>query len=785
MAENEEGEVPKKVEPIVPVERKIFLNDMNSWFSNFVIENLRTDQNKKDVKFLYEFMGTRQKSNRPLPRLFTPKEIKIDYNLNYQSPVFENDIFIYNLDGADFNEVEYVIKGLKALKYDKEKILVIVSSIMTWGKTPPKYKKEEGEAEQEEEGENQEGEKKEEEGAEGEKEPESEDEEYVPEEEPEEEGKEEEKHEEEKEGAEGEEQKEPKKILYFKEKDFIKRIPHRKFYHNKMIETLALANTNPLLKAYIVCSGFIYGCGEDLFYDYFKMSWLEQPKKLPLIGKGKNTIPTIHIKDLVSLIRRVIEQKPKNKYIFAIDHTKNRQLKNIITSISKGVGTGMVENLEEADKDKIPHFEELSIDIKAKPTKLFLDEKRDDEEDEEFEKRTFKWHCEFGIPENIVKLRNEFNEYRGLKNVKILITGPPACGKSYLAEKLSKFYNIPHFKIADIVAWGKTLTDELGEEIKAKVEEIDNAVKEAEENYTKRPNKKITDLPLDTSQMSKLPDEIIIKLLRRKLSQNICLNRGYILDGYPKGYKNAFSLFNEDTDESKPIEDPTKFNLLKDILPNTVIRIDGCSDKFLIDRMKQLPDINNDPTIMERRLTRRLKTYKDLNCSAKGEPNLTNFFDENKVDVLGVNGTIGEGEIVEQCKVFIERNGKIQNYQIFDELYEKEEKKKIDDVISTMSTKIDQEFKENEFYDNEKEEVRKNYNKEKIAELEKHEKELLEKKSEVLRRYLAENVIPVLSKGILHVCQTLPEDPVDALAYYLFDNAFNAKFPPHKYKDQQ
>ena len=266
---------------------------------------------------------------------------------------------------------------------------------------------------------------------------------------------------------------------------------------------------------------------------------------------------------------------------------------------------------------------------------------------------------------------------------------------------------------------------------------------------------------------------------------DICLNRGYILDGYPKGYKNAFSLFNEDTDESKPIEDPTKFNLLKDILPNTVIRIDGCSDKFLIDRMKQLPDIKNDPTIMERRLTRRLKTYKDLNCSVKGEPNLTNFFDENKVDVLGVNGTIGEGEIVEQCKVFIERNGKIQNYQIFDELYEKEEKKKIDDVISTMSTKIDQEFQENEFYDNEKEEVRKNYNKEKIAELEKHEKELLEKKSEVLRRYLAENVIPVLSKGILHVCQTLPEDPVDALAYYLFDNAFNAKFPPHKYKDQQ
>ena len=61
----------------------------------------------------------------------------------------------------------------------------------------------------------------------------------------------------------------------------------------------------------------------------------------------------------------------------------------------------------------------------------------------------------------------------------------------------------------------------------------------------------------------------------------------------------------------------------------------------------------------------------------------------------------------------------------------------------------------------------------KLKELEEREKKLLEKKSEVLRRYLSENVMPLLSKGILSVCQTMPDDPVEALANFLLDNSFD------------
>jgi len=44
---------------------------------------------------------------------------------------------------------------------------------------------------------------------------------------------------------------------------------------------------------------------------------------LPIIGKGENLIPTIHIIDLAGLVKRVVIENPKvHPYIFAIDKTK-------------------------------------------------------------------------------------------------------------------------------------------------------------------------------------------------------------------------------------------------------------------------------------------------------------------------------------------------------------------------------------------------------------------------------------------------------------------------------
>ena len=67
------------------------------------------------------------------------------------------------------------------------------------------------------------------------------------------------------------------------------------------------------------------------------------------------------------------------------------------------------------------------------------------------EERKFPWHAKFGIRKNVPKLNKEFNEFRGLNPVKIFITGPPASGKTFYADSLAKYYNIPKVNVRQLV----------------------------------------------------------------------------------------------------------------------------------------------------------------------------------------------------------------------------------------------------------------------------------------------------------------------------------------------
>ena len=203
------------------------------------------------------------------------------------------------------------------------------------------------------------------------------------------------------------------------------------------------------MKAYVVCPGFVYGCGEDFFFDYYKKSWLGGVEYFPIKGNGYNFMPTIHILDLIQIIKRIIELKPDIKYILACDRTKNPFMRDIIGSITKNVGGIELKPIKEynIDEMEIINYCELSINLPMKTSSFLNDEKkRMGERIEDYNKRIFKWHCEGGIEENIDMLIREFKLYRDLSPIRIIINGPPSSGKMTIAKLISEKYKLNIFQ---------------------------------------------------------------------------------------------------------------------------------------------------------------------------------------------------------------------------------------------------------------------------------------------------------------------------------------------------
>jgi len=53
--------------------------------------------------------------------------------------------------------------------------------------------------------------------------------------------------------------------------------------------------------------------------------------------------------------------------------------------------------------------------------------------------------------EQLNKIREEFNSYRKLNQIKILLSGLPATGKTVTGQKLSEFFNLPLLQMDQVI----------------------------------------------------------------------------------------------------------------------------------------------------------------------------------------------------------------------------------------------------------------------------------------------------------------------------------------------
>jgi len=243
-----------------------------------------------------------------------------------------------------------------------------------------------------------------------------------------------------------------------------------------------------------------------------------------------------------------------------VDRTSKPTQKRLIQAISSGIGTGQVQNFEDKQiADSIIWKDFLNINLKMKTSDVFRDgEPPEEAEDPEAEaaKLKFPWHCEKGVVDNAKNLNIEFNQARGLNPVKMFVSGPPASGKSYYSRKVEKYYNVPRvhvkeltdnaFKVANAEEEEGVEVSEFEAEIKAKVEELrDAAVAKIEEDREASGYEPAEDEPeIDKLSLPiRIPDDIIYRLLKNRLNENDCRNRGYVLDGYPRTHKDSQNIF--------------------------------------------------------------------------------------------------------------------------------------------------------------------------------------------------------------------------------------------------
>lgn len=238
----------------------------------------------------------------------------------------------------------------------------------------------------------------------------------------------------------------------------------------KHLENLAMtANKfNDNIRVHIICSGLPYGHGEanDVFYEFFRRSWLSlhpDLASLPVIGKGDNNLPTIHVKDLARFVKYLSSDqaiKVKKQYFIAVDQCKTSTQREIIQAVSTGLGSGAIQQVALADVIDEEWSEMLSLNLKLciSPELLNLNT---------------EWHCKLGITGQTMKLLNdEFNLFRGLFPLKVFIGGPPGSGKTHFTKLLAESYGIPHLTIGEMVDHAKKLKDEIGQEIREKMDEL-------------------------------------------------------------------------------------------------------------------------------------------------------------------------------------------------------------------------------------------------------------------------------------------------------------------------
>ncbi|XP_037359833.1 adenylate kinase 7 isoform X1 [Talpa occidentalis] len=544
----------------------------------------------------------------------------------------------------------------------------------------------------------------------------------------------------------------------FTEEDYRRRKNHPNFLDHINAEKMVLKFGKNVKKfaTYVVAAGLQYGMEGGILHFFFKIAWLGEVPALPVFGDGMNAIPAIHILDLAGVIQNIIDHVPKTHYLVAVDEAV-LTLEDIIKCISKNTGPGKIQRVPKENAFLTKDLTQESLDhllVSLRMEALYVKENFN-----------IRWTAQSGFVENINNILKEYKQSRGLLPIKICILGPPAVGKTSVAEALCKHYKLHHIKLKDVVTEAIARLEAIvapkeGEEEEVEEEEEEENVEDAQEL--------LEGIKESMEQNSgRLEDQYITRFMKEKLKSMPCRNQGYVLDGYPKTYDQAKDLFNQEDEEEEEEVRGKSFPFDKSIIPEFVCALDA-SDEFLKERVMNLPEsVVAGTHYSQDRFLRSLSNYREINTD---DETVLNYFDELEIHPVQIDvGKLEDAQNRLAIKQLIKEIGEPRNYGLTDEEKAEEERQAAEERLAKEAA-MEAEQEQKEALELAQRIARwEEWNKQ-LEEVKREERELLEAQSLPLRNYLMTYVMPTLMQGLSECCTVRPDDPVDFLAEYLFKN---------------
>mmetsp|Transcript_38126 Transcript_38126/g.89864 ORF Transcript_38126/g.89864 Transcript_38126/m.89864 type:complete len:721 (+) Transcript_38126:162-2324(+) len=555
------------------------------------------------------------------------------------------------------------------------------------------------------------------------------------------------------------------------------RRPHPNYKAQVTVENLIINKGNvkkDKLKTYVVWSGVLYGCGEGVLHSLFKCSWLGTHKALPVLGTGANKIPMIHVADLAGMALALAKERPSEfNTVLAVDRGETT-LKEVATAISKALQGGEVKECSEEEylafttAQAEPHEHSILLQLNLQMSFVRGEALGYGEESD-------KWIAGSGLVENIDRVVTEYRDWRSLQPMRVLFHGPPASywyptegGRVDLARDFAEEYDVTYLDLKAVIEEyrAKPPFSEGGTDLGAKLEEVLAEDAEAE-----------------------VPEELLVQVVQHKLQTPPCRNQGFVLAAFPKTRELAEALFNVDKvpaeGETPEEEAPAEVGEGEEPppplapLPQTVFSL-VAPQELLLARLAALPQEEAEANgETEEAFQAEWAAWEEANpLSEDGTPSteagllalyLTNkpnpeggrpFGCEQVVDIVSDNPL---SFIQDKIRLSV---GAPRNYDPEGPRRAREAQQKAEEEAKEAKVKAAREAEEAGLW--EAREAKAKADAEKLARLQEEEREALLLRSQPMRKYLMENVLPSLTKGLQEVAKLRPDDPIDALADYLF-----------------